>query len=196
MSIPIKLLATEQNTHSVIIFQITTKNRDQKAIRFNGTDDITQLNMFSRNTALSPDSYLHSRTHCVVGYKGRNKSLQLWFRALKSYLDQVTSFPFVSVSLPNNEGSGTCLEDREARVQRTTNSNATKWIHGFCSFQLLYGRCDCIYRQGTAPDAPASPYLIPCFYLPVKIIEETFPSSKVIACKSYLAAELHLLASN
>lgn len=196
MSIPIKVLATKQNSHSMIIFQITTRNRDKKSIRFNGTDDTIQLKMFSRNTALSPDSYLHSHMCWVVGYIGSNRSLQLWFRALKNYLDQVTSFPCVSVSLPNNEGSGTCLKDREERVEKMTNSNATKWIHGFWYFQLLYWRCHCVHRQGTAPDAPASPYLIPCFYLPVKILEENFSSGKVIACKIYLAAELHLLASN
>ena len=152
--------------------------------------------MFSRNTTLSPDCYLHSCMHWVVGYVGSNSSSQLWFRALKSYLGQVTLFPCVSVSLPKNEGRGTYLADQEGRVEERTNSNATKWIDRFCSFQLLYGRHDFIHRQGTAPDAPASPCLIPCFYLPVKIIEETFSSGKVIACKIYLAAELHLLASN
>lgn len=151
--------------------------------------------MFSRNTALSANSHLHSHMHCVMHYIGSNRSLQLLFRAPKSYLDQVTSFPCVSVSLPNNEGSGICLEGPEGRVDKMTKSNTTKCV-GFCSFQLLYGECDCIYIQGTAPDASASSYLIPCFHLPLKIMEETFSSSKVIACKIYLAAELHLLASN
>ena len=58
----------------MILFQITTKNRDQKSIRFNGTDDTTQLKMFSRNTALSPDSYLHSHKALGSGlYKKEQK---------------------------------------------------------------------------------------------------------------------------
>lgn len=167
----------------MIIFQINTKAKDQKSTRFNQVT--TQLKMLSRNTALSPNSHLHSHLHWAPGYIGSNRSLQLWFRALKE-------LPWPSYF--NNEGSDICLEDREGRVEKMTNSN-TKWIC-LCSFQLLYGKCDCVHRQGTAPDAPASPYLIPCFYLSVKIIEKIFSSVKVIACKIYLAAELHLLASN
>lgn len=79
------------------------------------------------HTILSPDSYLHSCMHWIVGYRASSGILQLWFRMVGAILTRllcclVYQFHFQKL----RAGSSTCLEDLEGRVEKTTNSNTTK----------------------------------------------------------------------